>query len=139
MMSLKSLPKKIKPEIPFPEPEPDNESTNSSKYQFGLTTALTVIVLTAALITLVAYGLYWNNSNRKYDISRPGSGEKSRVLDINDPDEADLNSAVDDNSVKNKQDFLKKELEALDSIGGFSSEALSDQNIRLISPEQPGL
>lgn len=97
------------------------------------------IVIFAAVCTVgVAYLLYEKNSNRKYDIARPGQNDENKVLNVED-DEADTTSPVTAEVAKDKIERYQRELEALNSLGSFNPEALNDQNIQLAPPDQPSL
>lgn len=105
--------------------------------KLNLTGALFIAIGVACCIVLVAYLMYWNNSNRKYDIARGGE-KANQVLSVED-EEADTTSAVTATATKQKIDYLEKELKALNGLGKFSPEDLSDQNIQLMPAEQPSL
>lgn len=104
----------------------------------SLRSMLILVIAAAMCIVGVAYLLYERNSNRKYDIARPGQHDENKVLSVED-DEADTTSSVTAEVAKDKLERFQKELEALNSLGGFNPEALSDQNIQLAPPDQPSL
>lgn len=103
--------------------------------RLSLMGALTLAIGAACLIVGLAYSLYWNDPNRKYDLARPGA-QDNLSLRIED-DEADTTSPVTAASTKQKIEYLNKELNALNGISRFGPEDLSDQNIQLAPAEQP--
>ena len=107
-------------------------------HRISLPGALAIAIAAAMLIVLAAYLLYWNDSNRKYDLARPGQQTENKALSVED-NEADTTSPVDEAAAKQKLDFLNKELKALNGLGQFNPEDLNDENIQLAPTEQPSL
>lgn len=106
--------------------------------RISLTGALFIAITAAGLIVAAGYLMYWNNPNRKYDLARPGNQEDNKALSVED-DEADTTSPVDEKAAKQKLDYLKKEIKALEGLGQFNPDDLSDENIQLSPAEQPSL
>jgi hypothetical protein len=106
-------------------------------FDFGLPTALGVIIAAALVIVTAGYMMYLSDSNQKYDIARPGNAEENEALNVIDPD-SDITTPVDAPAAKRKIDFLSKELNALSGINKFNPEDLSDQNLQLL-PGEPSL
>lgn len=103
--------------------------------QINLFSALMIAIVAALGIVAVAYLMYYENPNRKYDLARGGE-EANQALGVED-DEADTTSKVTPDAVKLKIDYLDKELQALTSINGFNPGDLNDQNIQLLPADQP--
>jgi hypothetical protein len=120
--------------------EPHEITTENQPWylRFNLVGALAIIIFMALIIVAVGYGLYWNSKDRKYDIARGGDLSENKALTIEDS-ESDRTSPVDPPATKQKLEYLQKEINALNSIGSFNPEDLSDQNLQLISPNQPSL
>ncbi len=106
--------------------------------RLSLTGALTIIIGVAVIIVAVAYALYWNDSDRKYDIARGGNTSENQALDVDDS-EVDRISPVSASDTQQKLEYLQKEIDALKGIGDFDPEDVSDQNLQLISPSEPSL
>lgn len=104
----------------------------------SLLTVVIIIIVAACGIVGIGYLLYERDSNRKYDIARPGQHEENEVLTVED-DEADTTSPVTPSAAKQKLENLTKEINGLSSISSFSPEDLNDQNIQLTPPDQPSL
>lgn len=100
-----------------------------------LPAALAVVILLAGIIVAVAYALYWNSEDRKYDLARGGEEAKNQALSVEDADAADRTSPVDAPATKQKIEYLQSEVRALGSLGEFESGDLSDQNLQLVEPE----
>lgn len=104
--------------------------------RLSLLGALFLAVGAACVIVAVAYVMYLNNPNRKYDLARPGQkDDQSLRVD----DEADTTSPVGPASAQQKIEYLEKEVKALNSVSKFEAEDLSDSNIQLTPSEQPSL
>lgn len=99
--------------------------------------ALAIAIGAACLIVGVAYYLYLNNPNKKYDLARPGEKD-NQSLRIED-DEADTTSPATAAATKQKIEYLTKEINALSSISKFEPDDLTDQNIQLSPADQPSL
>jgi hypothetical protein len=106
-------------------------------FDFGLPTALGVIIAAALVIVTAAYMMYLSDSNQKYDLARPGNAEENEALNVIDPD-SDITTPVDAPAAKRKIDFLNKEINALNGMNRFNAEDLSDQNLQLL-PGEPSL
>ena len=100
-----------------------------------LPVALMIVILLASAIVAVAYSIYWNSADRKYDLARGGEETKNQALSVEDADAADRTSPVDAPAVKQKMEFLQSEISALSSLGKFESSDLSDQNLQLVEPD----
>lgn len=105
---------------------------------FSLATALCLVLVAASILVSFAYWLYWNDSNRKYDLARPGHKDDNEILEI-ESGEADTTSPVSAATAEQKLKDFNKEVNALDSLGQFDPGDLSDQAIQLSPPEQPSL
>ena len=106
--------------------------------KLSLLQALTIALVAASLIVIAASLLYWNHPNRKYDLARPGEKEDNNALEVND-EQADTTSPVDETAAKQKLEYLSKELKALEGLGQFNTEDLSNENIQLAPTQQPSL
>ncbi|MFO0971101.1 MAG: hypothetical protein U0520_01985 [Candidatus Saccharimonadales bacterium] len=106
--------------------------------QLNLVSALAIAIAAAGVIVGVAYTLYWNSPNRKYDIERGGSAHRNQALSVED-DDADTTSPVDAPAAKRKIQYLEEELRALNGLSKFSADDLNNQAIQLAPPEQPSL
>lgn len=106
--------------------------------KLSLLQALLVALTGAVIIVTIAFMMYWTNSNRKYDLARPGEKEDNSALEVTD-EEADTTSPVDAAAAKQKLDYLNNELKALEGLGQFSPEDLNDENIQLEPTQQPSL
>lgn len=116
-----------------------NSNERSFRFlQLNLAGALSIVIIAATLIVVVAYSLYWNDSDRKYDIARGGKTSENQVLNL-DESSVDRTSPVDSNDAKQKLEYLQQELEALRGLADFNPEDLSDQNLRLVAPSEPSL
>lgn len=104
----------------------------------SLHTMVFIVICAAAVIVIAGYLMYESDSNRKYDIARPGQQDENRVLTVED-DEADTTSVVTPSIAKQKIENLTKEITGLNAINAFSPDDLSDQNIQLAPPDQPSL
>jgi|GEM_PF-6693269 len=100
--------------------------------------ALAIAIAAACVIVAIAYALYYNSPNRKYDIVRGGEESKNQALNVED-EEADTTSPVDGPTAKRKIDYLEKEVNGLKGFSTFDADDLSDQNIRLAPADQPSL
>ena len=100
-----------------------------------LPAALIIIIILAATIVAVAYLLYWNSEDRKYDLARGGEQTKNQALNVEDSEAADRTSPVDVPATKKKIEYLQSEIRALGSLGNFESGDVSDQNLQLVEPE----
>lgn len=107
------------------------------KLDFGLPVALVIAIIASMTIVVVAYIMYLNDSNQKYDIARPGTSEENQALQVIDED-TDTTSPVDAPAVQRKLDFLSKEVNALNGFNQFNVEDLSDQNLQIL-PGEPSL
>ncbi len=107
------------------------------KPQLNLTAAIAIAIFVACCIVAVAYAMYWNDSNRKYDIAR--GGEKANQALAVEDEEADTTSPVTPAAAQNKIEYLTKELTALNSLNRFNADDLSDQSIQLVPSDQPSL
>lgn len=105
--------------------------------RFNLAGALALAIAAALVIVAIAYALYWNNPNRKYDLARPGERDNLSVR-VED-EEADTTSPVNEAAVKQKIENLTKELNTLGGISNFDPNDLNDQLIQLAPSEQPSL
>jgi hypothetical protein len=101
--------------------------------QMGLTGALLIAVAAACFIVALAYYMYLQNPNRKYDLARPGSSD-DQSLRVND--EADTTGPVSADSAQKKIEYLEKEIDALGGVNAFELDDLSDQNIQLTPGEE---
>jgi hypothetical protein len=99
--------------------------------------ALAVAIFMASCIVAVAYYMYLQNPNKKYDLARPGEKD-NQSLRVED-DEADTTSPATAAAAKQKVEYLNKEINALSGISKFESEDLTDQNIQLVPADQPSL
>lgn len=106
--------------------------------RLSLIQALLVALLGTVVIVVLAFLMYWNHPNRKYDLARPGSKEDNNALEVTD-EQADTTSPVDEAAAKQKLEYLNSELKALEGLGEFSPEDLSDENIQLAPTQQPSL
>ncbi len=106
-------------------------------FKINLGMALAIAITMAGVIVAVAYSIYWNNPNRKYDIARGGDTD-NQALSVED-EEADTTSPADAPATKQKIDYLNKEINALGSLNKFSPDDLSDQNIQLAPSDQPSM
>jgi hypothetical protein len=97
--------------------------------------ALAIAITTALCIVAVAYYMYLENPNKKYDIARPGEKD-NQSLRVED-DEADTTSPATAAATEQKIEYLTKELKALSTISKFEPEDLTDQNIQLVPTDQP--
>lgn len=97
--------------------------------------ALAIAIGAAAVIVGIAYTMYWNDSNRKYDIAR-GGDTANQALTVIDS-EADTTSPVNIYAVRQKIEYINNELKALNSLNKFNVDDLSDQSIQLAPSEQP--
>lgn len=104
----------------------------------SLSAMLIVVISAACCIVLIGYLLYENDSNRKYDIARPGQHDDNQVLTVED-EEADTTGPVTPSVAKQKIENFDKEVNGLGGINSFDPNDLSDQNIQLTPPEQPSL
>ena len=104
----------------------------------SLSAALSLVILTACLLVAAGYTLYERDTNRKYDIARPGQRDENKVLNVEDQ-EADTTSPVTPTVVKRKLENFDKETKALSTLNDFSQEDLADQTIQLVQPDQPSL
>lgn len=125
------------PTSPVSEPK-ESEKQKRIWYQpnFNLATALTIIIGLACMIVAVGYLLYWNNSDHKYDIIRPGDKDENQVLSVEDSAN-DKTSPVDAAAVKKKMDNLTKETKALSGFSRFEPSDLSDQSLQIVPTEKP--
>lgn len=105
--------------------------------QLKLVPAIMIAITLAAVIVTIAYLMYWNDPNRKYDLARGGDAV-NQALSVEDS-EADTTSAVSAQATKQKIEYLDKELRALTSINAFHPDDLNGQNIQLLPAEQPSL
>lgn len=105
--------------------------------KLNLAGALGLAVGAACVLVAIGYLAYWNDPNRKYDLARPG--EKDNLLLKVEDEEADTTSPVTAEAAKQKIDYLKKEIKALQGVSSFEVDELSDQNIQLVPGEQPSL
>lgn len=119
-------------------PQTDQEVRRFWPPQLNLVSALAIAIAAASMIVGVAYVLYWNSPNRKYDIERGGSAHRNQALSIAD-DEADTSSPVDAPATKRKIQYLEEELKALNGLSRFDANDLSDQALQLAPPDQPSL
>lgn len=103
----------------------------------NLFSALLIAIAAALCIVAVAYYMYLENPNKKYDIARPGEKD-NQSLRVED-DEADTTSPATAAATKQKIEYLTKELNALNGISKFEPEDLTDQNIQLTPADQPSL
>ncbi len=113
----------------------DSESRLPIWRRTTLPAALMIVILLAGAIVVVAYALYWNSEDRKYDLARGGEEIKNQALSVEDPDAADRTSPVDAPATKQKIEYLQSEIRALGSLGKFESGDLSDQNLQLTEPD----
>lgn len=100
--------------------------------------ALGILIFLAAVIVLAGFSIYWNDSNRKYDIARGNKESKNQALSVEDGT-TDRTSPVDARAVTNKLDFLEKEVKALNNMSSFDPADISNENLQLITPDQPSL
>jgi len=107
-------------------------------FKLSLAGGLAVLIAAACVIVTFGYMLYWNNSNRKYDIDRGGAQNQNQALSVDDS-ETNTIAPVDAPATKNKIDYLDKEVTALQSLNKFDQNDLSDQNLQLAPAEQPSL
>lgn len=104
--------------------------------RFDLTIILMLIVLVALIMVGIAYWLYYQSPQRKYDIARPGDSDVNKVLTIED-DTEDITKPVDLSDAKQKLKTLDKELKALEGFNTFGPDGLSDQTLGLMPNDQP--
>mgnify|MGYP000996594920 CR=1 FL=1 len=107
------------------------------KPRLNLAGAISIAIFVAFCIVAVAYTMYWNDSNRKYDIAR--GGEKANQALAVEDEEADTTSPVTPAAAQNKIEYLTKELNALNSLNKFNADDLSDQSIQLVPSDEPSL
>lgn len=105
--------------------------------QLNLFGALAFAIFMACCIVVIAYFMYLENPNKKYDLARPGEKD-NQSLRVED-DEADTTSPATAAAAKQKAEYLSKEINALSGISKFEPEDLSDQNIQLVPADQPSL
>lgn len=106
--------------------------------KMNLPTMLGLVIFVACLIVAAGYLFYERDSNRKYDIARPGQNEDNQVLNVED-EGADTTSLVTPSAAKQKLRNFEKELEALNGLSSFEPDDLSDQSLQLVPPDQPSL
>lgn len=116
-----------------PAQDTSDERQLSLADRVTLPMALIVAITAALCIVLVAYWLYWNNDNRKYDIARAGQQTTTRITD-DESTAVDVTSAVSIEDIKKKLNFLEKEVAAMDTVDGFEVEDLQDETIQLTAP-----
>lgn len=117
--------------------EQEPEKQKNILQRVSLFGALAIAIGAACGIVAIAYMLYWNDPNRKYDLARPGE-QDNQSLKIED-DEADTTSPVTEKAVDNKIEYLEKEIKALNEVSTFHPEDLSDQRIQIAPSDQPSL
>ena len=98
--------------------------------------ALVILVFLALVIVSAGFSLYWNDSNRKYDIARGNEDSKNQALSVEDGT-TDRTSPVDEAAIKQKLDFLEKENKALSGMGNFEPGDVNNENLQIVTPEQP--
>ena len=106
--------------------------------RYSLAGLLVIVIVTACAVVAIGYILYWNNPNRKYDLARGGESSENQVLNIEQTVD-DRTSPVDAPDIKQKIEYLQKEITALKSIGDFNPNDVSNQNLQLVTPYQPSL
>lgn len=99
--------------------------------QFGLITGLLIVIVVSCVIVLVSYLLYLNNPQYKYDLARPDVKSSNPVLTAGQNELSDTTSMVDAPSIKQKIDFLNKELITIESINSFGEKEVTDQALQL--------
>lgn len=117
----------------------EEESREKRWYEsLNLTQATGVLILIAMMIVLAGYLIYWTSPDRKYDIARPGKNDTNKATSVEDSLENDT-SAIDLSDIQRKRKFLEDEQKALQSMVNFQPTSLSDQSLRLASPNDPSL
>lgn len=109
-----------------------------TRAKITLPIALMILIFLAGIIVVVGFSIYWNDGNRKYDIARGNKETKNQALSVEDGT-TDRTSPVDAGAVKNKLDFLDKEVKALNNMSSFDPADISNVNLQLITPDQPSL
>lgn len=103
-----------------------------------LSIILAFIIMIAGLVVAVAYGAYWRDDNRKYDIARPGSQVDNTILDVEE-DTGNRTNPVSPEDAKRKVSDFAKEIKTVDGMNRFEAGNFTDQAIKLIPSDQPSL
>lgn len=106
--------------------------------RLSLPVALALIILVAIVIVAVAYGIYWNSGDRKYDIARPGNQTDSKILEVEE-ESRDRTSPVSEADARRKVADFAKEVRAVSGMDSFEPNSVSDQAIKLVPSDQPSL
>jgi len=117
------------------EQVPTNEPRQAIWQRITLPAALMIVIVLSGLIVSVAYAIYWNSEDRKYDLARGGDETKNQALNVEDTDATDRTSPVDAPAAQKKLEYLQSEIRALGGLGKFESSDLSDQNLQLTEPD----
>lgn len=98
---------------------------------------LVLSVGVALCMVAIAYAMYYNSPQRKYDIARPGDKDINKVLNIEDNTQDDITKPVGISDARQRLDLLNKELEALNGFNSFGQDGVDDQALGLQPHEQP--
>ena len=123
---------------PLPESDMSHKHKTRRFRSINLVGALSIVIALACVIVGIAYALYYNDTNRKYDIVRGGEKNDNQALNVED-EEANTTSPVDAPAAKRKIEYLEREINGINSISKFEAEDLSDQSIQLAPADQPSL
>lgn len=112
---------------------PEGKRTSWLADHITLPIAVAIAVLAALFIVALAYWLYWEDDNRKYDIARAGQQTTNRITE-DEVAAVDVTSPVSREEIEKKKTFLQEEVIALDKIDGFEPEDLNDTTIQFVAP-----
>ncbi len=112
---------------------------NRLNIKLSFVASMCLLIFVAGILVVVAYYVYWQDTDRKYDIARPGNAASEQDLKVEDAVISDATARVDAPATKQKIEFMTKEINALDAINKFDPSDLSDQNIHLVPSDQPSL
>lgn len=107
-----------------------------ANWRLSLIGAVSLIIVAACGIVAVGFLMYWNNTDRKYDIARPGDRLENQTLSV-ESDDIDRTSPVTAPVAKQKIDYLNKEIKTLNGFADFKASDLSDQDIQLAPSDRP--
>lgn len=105
--------------------------------KFGLITGLLIVIVVSCIIVFISYLLYLNNPQYKYDLARPDVKSSNPALTAGQNELSDTTSMVDAPSIKQKIDFLNKELVTIESISSFGEKEVTDQALQLDTDTAP--
>lgn len=97
--------------------------------------AVTVVIVIAAISTMISMSLYITSGASSLDLSRPGySQTRTQVMDI--PTESfSPTGALDQKALEQFDEAYGKQRKTLDSFGQFQDTALDDNSLQITTQQ----